>query len=147
MKKVLTIAILFIASITLSKGQVNAETEIKKLEQHEIDAIHKADTTALLKLWSKSYVVNNPYGEIVTVSQILGFIRAGKIDYSTVDRVIERITFTENIAIVMGKEIVTPQNVTANAGKSVTRRYTNIWIKSKSEWHLTARQATNFVIE
>jgi len=42
---------------------------------------------------------------------ILGFIRAGEIDYSTVNRIVERVTFTENIAIAMGREVVKPQNL------------------------------------
>ncbi len=77
------------------------------MEQLEIESIHKGDTTALLRLWAKDFVVNNPYGVIVTVPEIMGFIRKGEIDYSTVDRVVERVTFTENIAISMGKEILT----------------------------------------
>jgi hypothetical protein len=116
--------------------------EIRRLDQLEITSISKADTTTLLKLWSKDFVVNNPYGEIVTVPQILGFIRNGQIDYSTVERIIERVTFIQNISITMGHEVVTPQNLTNNAGEIVTRRYTHIWMKTKGKWRLTARQAS-----
>ncbi|MEO8766236.1 MAG: hypothetical protein ABI416_18180 [Ginsengibacter sp.] len=42
----------------------------------------------------------------------------------------------------MGKEIVGPKGITANAGKIVTRRFTNIWMKTTDGWKLTARQAT-----
>ena len=47
----------------------------------------------------------------------------------------------------MSKEITTPEKNTENAGKTVTRRYTNIWLKTKGIWLLTARQATNIVVE
>lgn len=144
MKKYLFLVVAISSSTVIAFAQNKAEAEIKKLEQLEIESIHQGDTTTLLRLWSKDFVVNNPYGEIVTVQQILGFIRAGRIDYSTVERIIEKITFTENLAIAMGKEIVTPQNKTESAGKVVTRRYTHVWIKGKNGWHLTARQATNF---
>ncbi len=147
MKKLL----IFFASLVIvhltSFSQSKAETEIRKLEQLEIESIHKADTTTLTKLWAKDFVVNNPYGVIVTVPEIMGFIRKGEIDYSTADRVVERVTFTQNIAISMGKEILTPQNGTPNSGKKIITRYTHIWIKSKGGWHLTARQATNFSVE
>ncbi len=77
----------------------------------------------------------------------MAFIRKGETDYSTVDRVVERGTFTENIPIAMEKEILTPQNATPNSGKKIITRYTHIWMKSKGVWHLTARQATNFLVE
>ncbi|MFT4032607.1 MAG: hypothetical protein QM669_09310 [Siphonobacter sp.] len=54
---------------------------------------------------------------------------------------------TENLGIAMGKEIVTPQRATQNAGKKVTRRYTDVWINTKGTWHLIARQATNSTVE
>ena len=127
---------------SVSFGQSKTETEIRRLENLEIQSIFKADTTTLLRLWAKDFVVNNPYGQIVTRSEVLTRIREGKIDYSTVERIIERITLTKNLAISMGREIVTPQKATENAGKNVTRRYTNIWIKTKGTWQLTARQAT-----
>ena len=42
----------------------------------------------------------------------------------------------------MGHDIVTPQGAMENSGKTVTRRYTDIWMKDKNSWRLTARQAT-----
>jgi hypothetical protein len=65
-------------------GQNKGDAQIRHLAQAEITAVHQGDTLTLLKLWDKAFVVNNPYGEIVTVAQIMGFIRAGKIDFSTV---------------------------------------------------------------
>ena len=147
MKKILFLLTLVISTAQFSFGQSKDEIEIRRLDQLESNSIYKADTTTLLKIWAKDYVVNNPYGQIVTVPQILGFIRSGQIDYSTVERVIERVTFTQNIAITMGYEVVTPQNLTNNAGKIITYRYTHIWIKTKGQWRLTARQATTYSIK
>lgn len=136
----------FIAFTTISYfssfSQSKEEAVIRKLEQLEITTVQKGDTTALLNIWAKEFVVNNPYQQIVTVPQIFDFIRSGQIDYSTVERKVEKITFVENIAISMGKEIVTPQNKTNLAGKKVTRQYTNIWIRRNNSWKMVARQAT-----
>ena len=147
MKRVFFLLTLLTLTIQFSFGQTKDEIEIRRLDQLESTSIYKADTITLLKLWAKDYVVNNPYGEIVTVPQILGFIRGGQIDYSTVERIVERVTFIQNIAITMGHEVVTPQNLTNNAGKIVTYRYTHIWMKTKGQWRLTARQATTYSIK
>ena len=134
-------AFVFVMNHSLS-AQSNEETEIRRLEQLEITTEQKGDTAALLNLWANEFVVNNPYGEIVTVPQILGFIRLGQIDYSTVERKVEKVTIVENLAIAMGKEIVTPEKATNNAGKTVTRQYTNIWMKRANGWRMVGRQAT-----
>lgn len=145
MEKLLTIVFLLLA--TESFSQSRTETEIRRLEQLELEAVYKGDTATLFKLWSKDYVVNNPYNQVVTVNQIVGFIKEGKIDYSSVERIVEKVTLTQNLGIAMGKEIVTPEKATDNAGKKVTRRYTDVWIRTKDGWQLTARQATNIVVE
>lgn len=147
MKKTLSVIIFFGMTHFSLSAQSKTETTIRQLEQRELEAIHKADTAALSKIWSKDFVVNNPYGQIVTVPEIFAFIREGKIDYATVERIVERVTVVENIAISMGREIVTPEKATENAGKKVTRQYTNIWIKDKSSWRMVARQATITKIE
>jgi hypothetical protein len=137
---------LFFASLLVmqsaSFAQKNPEKEIRRLEKLELATMQKGDTTALLKIWHKDFIVNNPYGEIVTLPQIFGFIRSGKLDYGTVERIVDRVAFVQNVAISMGNEIVTPQNATEHAGKKVTRQYTNIWLKTKEGWRMIARQAT-----
>jgi hypothetical protein len=137
------ITLLLICACLTSKAQSNAEQEIRSLEKQEAAAMLKGDTVTLIKLWSPGYVVNNPVNMVVDVPTIKWLIRNGKIDYTSFDRIIEKITFVDNAAIVMGREITTPEKSTENAGKTVTRRYTDVWLKTKGEWRLTARQATN----
>lgn len=135
--------LLFMVLLTkLSNGQSNSEAKIKQLEQQESSAIQKGDTTTLLHIWASKYVVNNPYGQIVTVRQIINLIRSGKIDYTSMKRIVDKVTFIDNIAVSMGHEIVTPENKTSFAGKTITRRYTNIWMKRKGSWLLVARHAS-----
>ena len=47
----------------------------------------------------------------------------------------------------MGKEIIHAEGITSNAGKTVTRRFTNIWTTENGSWKLTARQATIVSVE
>ncbi len=91
-----------------SSAQQNNKTEIRKLEGMEAAAILKGDTIVLLQLLSPQIVVHNPENAIVKFDKIIERIRNGKIDYSSFERIIENIAFVENIAIVMGKEKLTP---------------------------------------
>ena len=140
MKKLILCSLTIILTTLNSFGQSKDELEIRRLETLWTQLLDKSDTVSLLKIWSKDYVVNNPNGKIATVKDIVGLIRSGQV-FPKVERNIEKITFTSNLAIVMGNEI------SENAGQIVTRRFTNVWQKSKKGWLLKARQATNILAE
>lgn len=146
MKLVLALTLLSTLSIN-SLAQSKAEQEIRDLEQLEFITLQRGDTIGLLKIWSKDLVVNNPFRQIVTMPQIFQRIREGKIDYSTSKRLVEKVTFIDNVAVSMGTEVITPQNQTTNAGKTVTRQYTNIWLRTKEGWRMIARQASIVTIQ
>jgi ketosteroid isomerase-like protein len=130
-----------------ARAQQATEATIRQLDQQEGQAVVHGDTATLKRLWAPEFVVNNPDNQIVTRPQILGFLRRGKIDYTTFERVIEKITLSGDVAVAMGHEIVRPEKKTTNAGKIVTRRYTDVWVRRGGTWLLTARQATNIVVQ
>jgi hypothetical protein len=142
--KLIFVAVLF---VSYSSAQQPDETLIRKLEDQERSAILKGDTVMLAKLMSPGIIVQNPENAIVSYRQIIDRIKTGKISYSSFERNIEKISFIENIAIVMGMEKLTPQGTSQNSGKTVKRRFTNIWMKTNNDWKLTARQATVISIE
>lgn len=138
------ILISFFLVTAVAFGQSNDEQEIRRLEKHWTELLDKGDTTALLKIWSKDYVVNNPNGEIVTPEKIVTLMKSGH-KFPKVERIIEKITFNQNIAIVMGKELQQPANMTNNQKEWIPRRFTNVWIRSEKGWQLTARQSSEVI--
>ncbi len=131
----------FLLFTTLLFAQSKDEIEIRRLEKHWTELLDKGDTNSLLKIWSKEYVVNNPNGKIVTPNEIVALMKSGHI-FPTVERIIEKITFNQNIAIVMGKELQQPKNLTTNHEEWIPRRFTNVWIRYDESWQLTARQSS-----
>lgn len=143
MKVVTLFAVIFSCFFSATSfSQQSDESVIRKLEEKEREAILKSDTTQLSGLMSRKIVVQNPENTIVGFQQIIARIRAGKINYSSFERRIDNIAFVNGIAVVMGLETLIPLGNTQNAGKTVTRRFTNIWTKESGGWKLTARQAT-----
>jgi len=141
------VALLLILSLNLflpvnSFCQQSDEMLIRKLDDMERRAILKGDTMQLSNLMSRNIVVQNPENAIVSFRQIMDRIKNGKINYSVFERRIDHISFVNNIAIVMGLETLIPQGDTPSAGKTVKRRFTNIWTKETNDWKLTVRQAT-----
>ncbi len=46
------------------------------------------------------------------------------------------------MAVVMGQDIVKPKGGMRDAGKTLTTRYTDVWIKTQDKGMLIIRQAT-----
>lgn len=133
----------FLCLYVFAFAQDTREAEIRNLEKLELDALLKKDTAALFhKYWSPTMVVNTPANRVGTVEETKKSLLAGRIDYTYMERNIEKVTFNQNIAIVMGQEVLEPKGLTENAGKTITRRFTNIWMKTNNAWAIVARQST-----
>ena len=122
------------------KGEL--EPTIRRLELAESDAVLRRDVAALEKLWAEDFTVNNPQHQISRGrKEVLDRVRSGLLRYSSFVREIESVGFYGETVIVMGLEIVTPTGNIPSAGQTIRRRYTNIWMKRKGHWLLTARHA------
>lgn len=128
---------------TNTVAQQDDEAVVRRLDNLEREAVLRGDTVALFnQFWSSQMVVNTPTNRVGTVEGTKMNVRTGKLDYASFERTVEKITLIENIAIVMGQEVLIPKGKSDNVGKTVTRRFTNIWMKGKNGWHMVARQAT-----
>jgi hypothetical protein len=139
--------IAFSISTLLIYAQDNSKTEaeIRALEQTGAKAILSGDTSTLKQLWAPEFLVNTPRSEVTgTRDSILLIQKAGRIDYSTYEKVIERMQFQENIVITMGHETIVSKNDVpgAKAGQTYKRRFTNIWMMKNGKWQQIARHAS-----
>jgi hypothetical protein len=138
-----TLALLIAGSFySFCFAQQNDEVLIRNLENEQREAFLKKDTAMLFRLVSPDFVVNAPTNRPTTLAELKQLMRLGYVDLDSFERYIEKITFINNIAVVMGYDVVYPSGKMPDAGKKVKRRYTNIWMKSNSTWQLVARQAT-----
>ena len=145
MKKIKSLIVILILLVFYldSNAQENNEEKIMDLEQLEARAVLKSDTVRLFKkLWAPEFIVNDPANVVINRQEVAALFKAGKIDYESFDRTIEKISIIENTAIVMGSEEINPVGVSDHAGKRLIRRFTNIWMKRKGNWKLVGRQAT-----
>jgi ketosteroid isomerase-like protein len=118
--------------------KASIEQEIRKLDAAHADAVLRGDLAAMDTIWTEDFIVNNPFNEIDKADRI----RSGVVSYSSFLREIEAVRIYENTAIVMGKETVVPKGKSPEAGKTIHRRYTNIWMMRDGKWRLVARHAS-----
>ena len=144
------LALLFCATGVshVASAQDPRESEIRRLEKLERESVLKGDSLQLFdKIWSSKMIVNTPANIVGTVEGTKAQLRSGNLNYLSFERNIEKISFNDNVAIVMGGEVIKPQGKQMNAGKIVTRRFTNVWQYSNSSWSIIARQATIIKVE
>jgi Domain of unknown function (DUF4440) len=149
MKKLLVLLLFFHSSLIIAAAQTDPrDAEIRRLENIEREATMRGDSAVLFgKIWSNEMVVNTPANRVGTVEGSKMQLRTGNLAYSSFVRNIEKITFSDNIAMVMGEEITKPVGHQQHANKTVTRRFTNIWKNANNQWFIIGRQATIIKIE
>ena len=124
-----------------------AENKIRKLDNEQKEAYFRRDTATLLKLFSPHVIINGFSNKFETLQDVLSRIRQEGNNMDYYDRIIEKVIFAHNTAIVMGNETIKPSGIAVNAGKTVKRRFINIWVPNKNSWQLVARQSTIISIE
>jgi len=134
---ILTVLVPGLGSAQNVKQKAAIEQEIKRLDVAHADAILRGDLVALDKLWTEDFKVNNPFNQIDRADRI----RTGAMTYSSFIREPETVLVHGDTVIVMGREIVVPKGDSPGAGKTINRRYTNIWMKRSGKWRLIARHA------
>jgi ketosteroid isomerase-like protein len=114
-----------------------------------LDAAFAAqDAEATEALFAKDLIVNAPSNRVVRRESVIGFFRAGRMDYESVVETIEALEARGDHVVMMGEEIVKPNETAPNPGKTVRRRFTDVWRREPDGlWRLTIRQATITSVE
>ena len=106
------------------------------------------DVEAVAALSARDLIVNSPANMVVRLDTVLDFFRAGRMNYHSVDVRIEAVDARGDHVVLMGEEIVKPKEGAPNAGKTVRRRFTDVWRRdSDGAWRLTIRHATVTSVE
>ena len=143
MKNLLFLMSCLIFSLCAAAQQNDIAAEIGRLEQASVQALLYGDTTTLKKLWAKDFMVNSPNNKVVIGGQVK-MVASGFIKYSSFVLENEQTMVKDDLVITMGKEtVVTSGGNYPTAGKTVHRRYTQVWQKQNGSWICIARQASN----
>lgn len=145
----LLLVLMFCLSTVLEGwAQSGVKDKILQLDEQERQAVLKGDTVALFnRLWWPDILINSPGNVSNDLTAVRKRFRAGQIDYSAFTRSVERVHVYGRMAIILGEEKLQPKGVTDNVGKTVTRRFMNVYQQRGKEWRMIARQATIISVE
>lgn len=122
-------------------AQTGAEEQVRVAEAAQVKAVLAHDEAALVALWSPQLLVNAPNNKLNDVPGALAGMRAGMIRYQEYVQTIEAVKVFGDVVVVAGQEMVKPV-AGPEAGKTVQRRFLDVWQHSGEHWLQIARQAT-----
>ena len=141
MKILMLVIAIGVIWVNSTPAQTRAIAEkIRRLEQRQVDYLLSRDVEAMERNWSPDYTVNNPFLHVVNAHH--GPIHDRTLTYSSFKRDIERILVHNRTVFVMGSETVVPKDQSPDAGKTINRRFTDVWMYERGNWLLVARQAS-----
>jgi ketosteroid isomerase-like protein len=121
---------------------------VEAIDDAEPADVLKGDSAALARLWAPDLIVNAPNNQVVRLAEVVERMKQQTaLQYSSFERHREGTIVRRNCAVTMGYEIVVPKGNVANSGKTVNRRYTNIYCFEDGGWRVIARQATNVSVQ
>jgi len=134
-------------TVAMAHDRRSDEDHVRSLDDQERIAALKRDIPALERLWSEEFIVNAPNNQVVVGRRAVleTFVRAGVINFSSFERQIELIRADGPFVVIMGLETVEPVSDAPSAGlvagRTITRRFTNIWRNEAGTWRLFVRHA------
>src|SRR5438105_7096410 len=134
-------------TVAMAHDRRSDEDHVRSLDDQERIAALKRDISALERLWSEEFIVNAPNNQVVVGRRAVleTFVRAGVINFSSFERQIELIRADGPFVVIMGLETVEPVSDAPSAGlvagRTITRRFTNISRKEAGTLRLFVRHA------
>lgn len=141
MKPLLILLLAALPSVVHAQAP-DVEAEVRRLEGEEHQAMLRADAPRLQEIWAPNFMVNAPFNRVTMGSQeVVDLVEAGAIAYASFERDVESVLVEGDLAVTMGSETVVPTGGHPEAGETLRRRYTNVWMRQEGTWRLVARHA------
>jgi len=133
----------FVLAQDSKKPKETLEQKIRSLDMAQADAVLRMDIPALEKIYAEDFTTNAQRNRIIKGrKELFETWRAENIKYSSFVREIEYVMIHGKTAIVMGLETIKRTGNIPLSGETVSRRFTNTWMKRKGKWQMVARQAS-----
>ena len=153
MKKVVMLVALVNLMTAVALGQATGgrtdkdkriEEEFKRLNAYDADIVLRGDVAAMDSFYPDDQVVTNQFNQLISKKQVLERVRANIIKYKSYEKRMEYLRAYGDTVVIAGSETVVP-TADANrpdAGQTVRRRFTEVWMKRKGQWRKVARHVS-----
>jgi ketosteroid isomerase-like protein len=129
-----------------SDGDKKTMAEIKRVMDYELKLVLTQDTAAMRQFYPDDMAVTNPFNQFIDKRKVMERVKADIIKYASYEKQVDHFHLEgDHTVVVIGRETVVP-TTDANrddAGKTVNRRFTEVWIRRGKDWKKVVRHANN----
>jgi ketosteroid isomerase-like protein len=125
-----------LAAVLPAYAQDAAGQPVLKLEDQWTDALVKADTAFLERLYSDDIVYVHTNGTVNTKSQVIEGIKSGKAKYLSIERSEVKVQDYGDTQIVTSRAVVKVNTVT------LPSRMIHVFVRQNGTWRMAAYQST-----
>jgi uncharacterized protein (TIGR02246 family) len=121
--------------------------EVLEADQRAVRATLAGDAEGFAAVLAPQCIVHGPDNRVRQAPDTIAAFQAGLISYIAFERNIERTARLGDLVVTMGEETIKPKGKAPHAGKTVRRRFTDVWGRVDGQWRIELRQATIIAIE
>ena len=133
-----------LGSAQTKKSDAKVEAEIRRLHEEQRVAFLKKDVATLERIFSPTFIVTNPFGQVLNAQQTLERVRRGEIDFARFDRELDYVQVYGDTVVAAGRETMVPQGKMKGAGSVLELRITTVWHRENGRWHEIARHTSEY---
>lgn len=139
-------AVVALSLATSARAEGPDEASLRAADAEQMRIVVAGDAKAQQAFMHDNYMINGPRNVINRKPSLVRMLGEGAMSSEAFDGVVEAVQITDNVGIVMGREVVTPAPGSALGdiwgARQLQRRYTNVFIWQDGRWRFLARQAT-----
>jgi len=119
---------------------IAAQSEVIATDDRRIDALCRADTAALDKIYHDDYTLVTPTGTIRSKADQLGELASGQFRYETLEVTERTVRVYGDVAVLVERE----KTKIVNAGRPLggDTRFTRVYRRFGTEWRVIATQGS-----
>ena len=122
--------------------------EVLAIRQQGVDAILAGKGSSDSANYSSTFVANTPDNGVVLGEELRKMFAQGDVAYKSIVLDFEyAASHGPGLVVLMGTETVVPAGAMRNAGKTVKRRFTDVFRKEDGQWRHDLRHADVVSVE
>jgi len=122
------------------------DANLRAADAEQMRIIVDGDAKAQQEFMHPNYIINAPANLVRRKPELVADLARGAMGSESLSRVIEDTAITGNVGIVMGREVVKPTPTSnlgkLHPGKTLQRRFTNVFLWEEGRWRFLARHAS-----
>jgi hypothetical protein len=122
-----------------------SEKALVAVDAEQRTAVADMDLKSIARISHPALRVNAPNNRILTRDDLIRMVGSGEIRNEVFERIPEAVVITGDVGVVMGREVVYPgadsEQARMYGQRTLSRRYTNIYLREHGSWRHLARHA------